>query len=134
MLGNQESGGMCPAATSLACCRDTRHPLCHITSFAPFLLSTDSVGPSRKHQTPPLVHPQSLTCLCQAFIPTPLKHREELPASQCYPWAPPDTWRTLPKARLRGSPSLLGGFSADGKTRVCVVAGQEILFSSYGFF
>lgn len=44
------------------------------------------------------------------------------------------TWMTLPKGRLRGSPSLLGGFSADGKTLVCVMAGQKILFSSYRFF
>lgn len=113
-------------------CRDTRHPL-YVASlnFAPFLLSTDSF--SRKHQAPPQVHPQSLT-VCQVFIPTPLKQREYLAGSQCCPWGPPDIWRTLPKSRLRGSPSLLGAFSADGKTLFYVMAGQEILFSSYRFF
>lgn len=40
----------------------------------------------------------------------------------------------LMEGELRGSPPLLGGFSADGGTLLCVTAGQEILLSSYRSF
>lgn len=105
MHGSKRAGGMCPAATSLSRCRDTRLSLyamslhLHLSSCSETRLAP--TGNTRLHLW--CIHRVS-PAVCSPFPFLWKTGREQPPGSWCSSWGPPDTWRTLPRHRGSSMP------------------------------